>query len=257
MYPGRSIFHKHEDEQPRAEVAIRRTLAEDLYLVLPVNPEVGSQTISLEIVVNPLVNWVWLGFGVLAFGTGIALLPERAFSFAMASLPAEAATGTIALVMMVMLSGVSLSAQMRVGHDPNPTLVIPAAKTPLENQLREEMGCVCGACSHESLNRCTCGQAEEMRQQLSAQIERGKNHDEIIDAFSVIYGGHQFLQAPIDKGFNRIAWLFPYFLAGTGIAAIGFAAVKWTRKPETPSETAAPSDPALEERIDDELRDLD
>src|SRR5437763_13011979 len=52
MYPGRSIFHKHEGEEPRAEVAIRRSLAEDLYLVLPVNPELGTQTINLEIVVN-------------------------------------------------------------------------------------------------------------------------------------------------------------------------------------------------------------
>ena len=32
--------------------------------------------------VNPLVNWVWLGFGILALGTGIALLPETAFAFA-------------------------------------------------------------------------------------------------------------------------------------------------------------------------------
>jgi len=34
MYPGRSIFHKHEDEDARTDVAIRRSLSEDLYLVL-------------------------------------------------------------------------------------------------------------------------------------------------------------------------------------------------------------------------------
>src|SRR5205814_1763758 len=103
MYPGRSIFHKHEGEEPRAEVAIRRSLAEDLYLVLPVNPELGTQTINLEIVVNPLINWVWFGFGILAFGTGIALLPERSYSFALASLPVgEAAAGTVALLLMLM-----------------------------------------------------------------------------------------------------------------------------------------------------------
>ena len=47
----------------------------------------GTQTTSLQMVVNPLVNWVWLGFGVMAFGTGIALLPERTYSFALAKLP--------------------------------------------------------------------------------------------------------------------------------------------------------------------------
>ena len=47
---------------------------------------------SLEIHINPLVDWIWMGFGVLAFGTGIALLPESTFAFALAKLPAEAAT---------------------------------------------------------------------------------------------------------------------------------------------------------------------
>src|SRR5207245_8799039 len=32
MYPGRSIFRKHEDEEARTDVAIRRSFAEDLYL---------------------------------------------------------------------------------------------------------------------------------------------------------------------------------------------------------------------------------
>jgi len=256
MYPGRSIFHKHEDEQPRAEVAIRRTIAEDLYLVLPVNPEVGSQTISLEIVVNPLVNWVWLGFGILAFGTGIALLPERALSFAVARLPAaDAVAGTAVLLLMLMLGGTSVSAQMM--HVPNPTLVIAPAKNALEDQLREEIGCTCGTCAHESLHRCTCSEAEGLRQELRAQIDRGKSHDQIVDALAVIHGGHQFLRAPQDKGFNRLAWLLPYALAATGIVAIGFAAVKWTRKPDTGPETPPSTDAAIEERIDDELRDLD
>src|SRR5207245_7364947 len=191
MYPGRSIFHKHESEEPRAEVAIRRSIAEDLYLVLPVNPELGTQTINLEVVVNPLINWVWLGFGIIAFGTGTALLPERTYSFALAKLPIpEAAAGTVALLLMLILGGVRLSAQMT--HVPNPMLVIPAAKNNLENQMREEMGCVCGACAHESLHKCTCGYAEDMRTQLRAQIDRGKNHDEIVEALAVVYGGHQF-----------------------------------------------------------------
>ena len=50
---------------------------------------VASRRRPLQIVINPLVNWIWLGFGVMAFGTGIALLPERAFSFAMAKMPAD------------------------------------------------------------------------------------------------------------------------------------------------------------------------
>ena len=90
MYPARWFFRKHE-EQPTTEVAIRRTVAEDLYLVMPAY-DVNDQSMSLQVVVTPLVNWIWMGFGILVLGTGIALLPERAFAFALARVPAEAGT---------------------------------------------------------------------------------------------------------------------------------------------------------------------
>ena len=38
------------------------------------------------------------------------------------------------------------------------------------------------------------------------------------------------LGAPIDKGFNRLAWLFPYLVGASGAVAIGFAAVRWSRQ---------------------------
>jgi hypothetical protein len=65
------------------------------------------------------------------------------------------------------------------------------------------------------------------------------------------------LGAPLDEGFSRLAWLFPYLLGGSGAVMVGFAAVKWSRA--TPASTDAPAatDSELEERIDDELRDLD
>ena len=95
-----------------------------------------------------------------------------------------------------------------------------------------------------------------MRAELAALIDQGKGHDEIIQAFITKYGSEEMLGAPLDKGFNRLAWLVPYLLGATGAAAIGFAAVKWTRKSDTPEE-GLPNDSAIEERIDDELRDLD
>ena len=54
-------------------------LREDLYIVLAPDFDLAAQSVSLQIFVNPLVNWIWLGFGVMAFGTGIALLPERTY----------------------------------------------------------------------------------------------------------------------------------------------------------------------------------
>ncbi len=90
MYPARWFYRKHED-QPTTEVAIRRTVAEDLYLVMPAY-ELNDQSMSLQVVVTPLVNWIWAGFGILVLGTGIALLPESAFAFAVGRVPAEAST---------------------------------------------------------------------------------------------------------------------------------------------------------------------
>jgi cytochrome c-type biogenesis protein CcmF len=255
MYPGRSVFRKHENEEARTDVAIRRSLAQDLYLVLAPDVDFGTQTITLQAFVNPLVDWIWLGFGVLAFGTGIALLPERAYSFALAKLPAEAATTAVVLLIGLLSSGVSLKAQ----HQVDPTVAVTPSKNALEEQLRGEMGCVCGTCAHEALTKCTCGTAQQMRSQLRAQIDQGKGHDEIVQAFIGIYGGQQFLQAPIDKGFNRVAWLFPYLLGATGVFAIGFAAIKWSHHSAAtlPETSATLDDPALEERLNDELRDLD
>ncbi|MCY0682997.1 cytochrome c-type biogenesis CcmF C-terminal domain-containing protein, partial [Klebsiella pneumoniae] len=89
-------FRKHEEE-PTTEVAIRRSFSEDLYLVMPAF-SIEEQTASVEVHINPLVNWVWFGFGILAIGTGIALLPEASVSFALAKMPAEAVTATVLLL---------------------------------------------------------------------------------------------------------------------------------------------------------------
>jgi cytochrome c-type biogenesis protein CcmF len=90
MRPARWFYRKHE-EQPTTEVAIRRSIAQDLYLVMPAY-DLGDQSMSLQVVINPLVNWIWFGFGMLVIGTGIALLPERAFEFALNRVPASAPT---------------------------------------------------------------------------------------------------------------------------------------------------------------------
>jgi cytochrome c-type biogenesis protein CcmF len=269
MYPARAVFHKHENEESRSDAAIRRSVAQDLYLVLDPNVDFGTQTVTLQVFVNPLVDWIWFGFGVLAFGTGIALLPERAYSFAVARLPADAVTTTVALLLVLTLGGGGASAQQAQTQKPltpeelasmppvDPNHVDLPPQTPLEDAMRHEIVCICN-CGHRLLAECNCGLAAQMRDQLAAQIKLGKNRDEIRDYFVATYGSQEPLGAPLDRGFNRLVWMFPYALGATGIMAIGFAAIKWSRnaqanKPEAPAST----DADLDERINDELRDLD
>jgi len=242
-------------------VGIRRTLAEDLYIAMAAPPKLEDQSASLEIFVNPLVNWIWIGFGVIALGTGIALLPERAYSFAVARLPAQAATTTVALLIIVLLGSSPVFAQHMPGATPNENVQTSYyARTPLEKELQHEIVCTCGTCGHANIAECRkdpCGTSHQMRGELAALIDQNKSHDEIIQWFITKYGGQEMLGAPLDKGFSRLAWLFPYLVGATGAIAVGFAAVRWSRHPEEPTEAPAAVDSEIDERIDDELRDLD
>ncbi len=257
LYPAKWAYRRHENE-PTTEVAIRRTPAEDLYAVLG-GFDLADQSVTLQLVVNPLVNWIWFGFGIMALGTGIALLPERSYAFAVAKAPAEAAATTGAFLLMLLLAGGTLSAQGMSGDANTRTSFYP--RTPFEKQMQHDIVCTCGACGHQTLAECrkdACATSHEMRGQLAAMIDSGMNdHDKIIQAFVAKYGSEEMLGAPLDQGFSRLAWLFPYLVGAASAVAVGFAAVKWTRKPDPATAVAATLDPALEERIDDELRDLD
>lgn len=68
-------FYK-ASQQPVSHVAIRRSLKEDLYVVLAgQDPKTGKAVI--EVYVNPLVVWVWIGGIVMVLGTLIAMIPSR------------------------------------------------------------------------------------------------------------------------------------------------------------------------------------
>ena len=76
----KKIFHRSY-EQPVSEVAIRSiNLAqfipkEDLYINLAGWTE--DQTATLQVQVNPLVQWIWIGGGVFLAGALLALAAQR------------------------------------------------------------------------------------------------------------------------------------------------------------------------------------
>src|SRR5207247_2835824 len=144
------------------------------------------QTAILEIHVNPLVNWVWFGFGIIAIGTGIALLPERAYSFATAKLPADAATSTAAFLLAVLLSSATMSAQSGSGGQQ----VAVAHLKPLEKRMQGEILCMCGGCK-SPLNDCPmlyCHMREPEKAELHELVEQGKTRAQIQAAFIKKYG---------------------------------------------------------------------
>ncbi|MEX0979861.1 MAG: heme lyase CcmF/NrfE family subunit [Gemmatimonadota bacterium] len=72
-------------QQPVTEVGIRSTPVEDLYVILAavddmagvVANDPGSQRATFQVLVNPLVAWIWYGAFILSLGTIIALWPAR------------------------------------------------------------------------------------------------------------------------------------------------------------------------------------
>jgi cytochrome c-type biogenesis protein CcmF len=70
---------------PMTEVGIRSTFLEDLYLILAAMDDAeaavyggdsNAQGIDLQVLVKPLVNWIWLGCLILVGGTVVALWPS-------------------------------------------------------------------------------------------------------------------------------------------------------------------------------------
>jgi cytochrome c-type biogenesis protein CcmF len=250
LYPAKWIYRKHED-QPTTEVAIRRSFEEDIYLVMA-GYELQEQTASLEFHINPLVNWIWVGFGILAVGTLIALLPEAAFSFAVAKVPA----GAVTTALMLMLLPAGAYAQDRASG------VIPRSE--LQRQLEDRIMCTCGGCK-SPMGSCpmrpNCGHYDQQSAQVKAYLAEGKTYDDVIDAFVREYGSQAVLAAPIDRGFNRLAWAVPYTAGVVGLILAGVFAVRWSRRAQlaqaSERDRRGDDDPALASRLDDELRSLD
>ena len=259
MYPARWFFRKHENE-PTTEVAIRRSVGEDLYVNMA-NYDVPTQTGHFQIFLNPLVNWIWLGFGIVALGTGLALLPERAFGYALAKLPPEGPEPAAAVAPLVLLVAVPAAAAQPAPAEHEDlgqgSLLVPT--TQLEKDLQRAIICMCGTCGRKLLSECTCGTAASMRQEIAGLVKQGKSYDDVIEYHLAKYGSQEPLAAPIDRGFNRLAWLLPYVLGAGGLLVAGVTAVRWSRRAaDAPqAQPSAAADPALEARLDDELSNLD
>ena len=67
--------YHHKSEQPMTEVKIRSTLREDLYLILSGWDKEGVAT--FHVFVNPLVQFIWIGIGIMVLGGVFVLFPNK------------------------------------------------------------------------------------------------------------------------------------------------------------------------------------
>jgi cytochrome c-type biogenesis protein CcmF len=247
MYPAKWFFRKHED-QPTTEVAIRRGFAQDVYVVLATF-DVEKQTASLDVTISPLVNWIWFGFGILALGTFIALLPDTVFAFAGERVPAGAVTTSMLLLALALSPAVAFAQ----------TTGTVATRGAVERDLEGQIMCTCGC--RLSVGNCgmlNCEGRATQTTKLRRLIAEGKTRDEIVATFVKDCGSEDVLMSPPNRGFNRLAWLFPYLVAAVALCGVGYTARRWSSQSSaSPAAGDAGVDPTLNARLDDELRNLD
>jgi cytochrome c-type biogenesis protein CcmF len=265
LRPAKWFFHNHESE-PTTEVAIRRGPAEDLYVTLG-NYDLAEGNVTLKLVVNPVVDWIWFGFMLLAIGTGIALLPEAVLERLTAgvTVPAGRAAGTAGMVLLLAAGAggaVMLQARPAAAQMEQATADAPEPVGVDENWLVRNIMCQCGTCRHNLLE-CEsdgCGHAVQDRTEIRRLLDQGRTREQVIQYFIKKYGGQVALAAPIDRGFNRLAWLFPYSLGMVAAVGLGYGAYRLAKRAPTrgpAAEDPAISDGELSDKLDDELRNLD
>jgi cytochrome c-type biogenesis protein CcmF len=263
MYPAKWYFRKHEEE-PTTEVGIRRSFAEDLYIVMPAY-DAADQTASVEVHINPLVNWLWFGFGILAVGTGIALLPERALSFALGPLPAEAATATMVLFALLLAPAFA-----HAQHDVDPRNAHLQVFSKDVRDVTKKLACWCGGCSKLPVGECSCGHCALVKSEVTQMKKDGASDDAVMahylnppadhaaDAMHRGQSGTILLSEPPVVGAGRLIYILPAVLGVVGLAAAAALALRWSHRPALAGAAGMlGDDAALSSRLDDELRDMD
>jgi cytochrome c-type biogenesis protein CcmH/NrfF len=173
--------------------------------------------------------------------------------------PETAASTTAILLLLFLMGSTSLSAQQGMptiaGVD---TQTSYYARNELEKQMQHEIVCTCG-CGHINIAECRkdpCGTSHTMRGELAAYIDQGMNREQILASFVQHYGSEEMIGKPLNSGARQLSWILPWTIGGGAAAVVGLVAVRWSRRREDgPAESAV--EPELDERLDDELRNLD
>ena len=133
-------------------------------------------------------------------------------------------------------------------------LVAPASASeqrPTAAELESEL--VCPVCE-TTLDSSDAPIARLMKARIRERIAAGDTKSEI-KAYFVDQFGAGVLAVPPRKGFDWIAWLLPLAGLGAGVVVVGVLAWRWSRKGDDDAGEAHrdPLDPAVEQRLDDEL----
>jgi cytochrome c-type biogenesis protein CcmH len=124
-----------------------------------------------------------------------------------------------------------------------------AAGPPAQADLEAEI--VCPTCK-TTLDQSNAPVAVRMKAYIGERIAAGDSAAEIkaqlVDQF-----GPGVLAEPPKRGFDLLAWLLPIAAVVAGAVVVGALAVSWSRRRDAPDVSDDDLDPALAQRLDDEL----
>jgi cytochrome c-type biogenesis protein CcmH len=132
-------------------------------------------------------------------------------------------------------------------------LAVPVARAsqqhPTLSEVEGEVMCpVCGT----TLDQSNSPAAEQIKRVIARRIAAGDTKSEIKARLVANYGD-SILAAPPRHGFGLLAWWLPIVGIVAAAVVVGIGAWRWSRARE-PAPQPVQLDPALERRLDDELR---
>ena len=106
-----------------------------------------------------------------------------------------------------------------------------------------------------------CGISPAMHSDVVRLVEGGYSADEIVAAFSTVYG-ERVLMAPVKEGFNLAGYVVPFITLGIGATMLVAMLRRWRREsdaatPAVASASVLPIDGGMPAATDDELRRLE
>jgi cytochrome c-type biogenesis protein CcmH len=132
-------------------------------------------------------------------------------------------------------------------------ILVPVARASEQHPTLAELEgeVMCPVCD-TTLDQSSSPAAQQIKRVIANRIAAGDTKTQIKDKLVAEYG-NAILAAPPHKGFGLVAWWLPVIGILAAAVAVGVGAGRWARARE-PAPVGPPLDPALERRLDDELR---
>ncbi|MGE5185434.1 MAG: cytochrome c-type biogenesis CcmF C-terminal domain-containing protein [Acidobacteriota bacterium] len=287
VYPAKWDYHK-ADGNLISQVSIKPRLRMgpgDVYIVLT-GYDLDANTVNIRVYMNPLVDWVWIGFMILAFGTLVCLIPQGVVDKMQwkpkTRLGRAADIGILLAIVFGVMAGFASQAHaaaptggehvpagMGMGNAGGGWAAKNRPDTETAKKAMAELLCPCG-CPRLSLLDCDCQTASDLRRKvldllagadLSTADKRDAAYDAVLAAFVKEYGGEQVLATPK----SNVTWLLPVLAAVGGLGLLLVVGRRWMKSnhavsagsPGASTPAVPPEDDEYADKLDDELSNTD